>query len=306
MASRNLYWGRIAYLVITLLIAFIGAPLYAWQLGLLLSDAVLFFVFFVLSGLGITLGYHRLFSHRAFEAHWGVRLATLIFGAGAMEGSVIHWCQDHRRHHRHTDEASDPHNRSRGFWHAHVGWALCRQEEAREDNVGDLRRDRLVAWQDRYYFLIGPASAYALPTLIGWFWNGGQGALGGFLVAGVARVALIQQVTFCINSICHSSGRQPYTSRCSAHDNCLVALFTFGEGYHNFHHQFQADYRNGVKAWQFDPTKWCIWLLSCLGLTSRLNRTPPATILQAERDETQRKIAPRVTPRESSRQSPNS
>lgn len=292
MTSKDLCWDRIAYLSATTFITLVGTPLYVWHYGLLFSDLVLFFALFVLSGLSITLGYHRLFSHHAFEAHWTVRLASLIFGAGALEGSVVQWCGEHRRHHRFTDESLDPYNRSRGFWHAHVGWAVLRQQQPEEDNVNDLRQDRLVAWQDRYFGLIGPASAYALPGLIGWAWNGGHGALGGFLVAGITRVALVQQVTFCINSICHSYGHQPYTSRCSARDNSFAALFTFGEGYHNFHHQFQADYRNGVKPWQFDPTKWCIWALSCLGLAWKLNRVPDDIISETERAETRRRNAP--------------
>lgn len=288
--NKDRCWDRIAFLGITILTALIGTPLYVWHFGLLLSDIVLFFVFLTLACLSITLGYHRLFSHHAFEAHWVVRLATLFFGAGALEGSVLLWCSDHRRHHRYTDEPNDPYNRKRGFWHAHIGWSIIRQKKTSEDNVSDLRQDRLTAWQDRYFFLIGPTSAYVLPALIGWLWNGWHGALGGFLVAGITRVVIVQQFTFCVNSVCHSFGRQPYTSRCTARDNFLAALFTFGEGYHNFHHQFQADYRNGVRHWQFDPTKWCIWLLSCIGLAWKLNRVPLETILKARQAEDQRRI----------------
>jgi stearoyl-CoA desaturase (delta-9 desaturase) len=288
---KRFYWDRIAFLGLSFIASFVGSPLYIWHLGLLPSDVVLFLVFFTVSGLSITLGYHRLFCHRAFDAHWSVRLATLIFGAAALEGSVILWCRDHRHHHQFTDKAPDPYNRIRGFWYAHIGWALQRPEQSVEANIADLRQDRLVVWQDRYFFLIGPLAAYVLPCLIGWAWNGGHGALGGFLVAGVTRVVLTQQVTFCVNSVCHTFGRQPYTSRCTARDNFLVALFTFGEGYHNFHHRFPGDYRNGVKSWHFDPTKWCIWLLSRIGLTCRLNRVPTGTIVKTEREELQRKIA---------------
>jgi stearoyl-CoA desaturase (Delta-9 desaturase) len=293
-AQKVYYWDRIAFFITTLLTAFIGAPLYAWHYGLLFSDVVLFFSFLIACCMSITLGYHRLFSHHAFEAHWVVRLVTLVFGAGALEGSVLLWCADHRRHHRFTDGALDPYNGSEGFWHAHIGWSLTCRTDAIKDNVGDLRRDRLVVWQDRYFHLIGPASAYVLPALIGWIWNGGHGAFGGFLVAGVTRVVFVQQFTFCINSVCHNFGRKPYSNRCTARDNFFVALFTFGEGYHNFHHRFQSDYRNGVKPWQFDPTKWCILLLSFFGLTWRLNRVASEVILKAELVEAQRKINAQV------------
>jgi stearoyl-CoA desaturase (delta-9 desaturase) len=131
---------------------------------------------------------------------------------------------------------------------------------------------------------------FAFPALVGWFWGGAPGALGAFLVAGVARVVVLQHCTFFINSACHTIGSRPYSSRCSARDSWIMALFTFGEGYHNYHHEFQHDYRNGVKAWQFDPTKWTIWTLSKLGLVRNLRRAPMERIILAELHETQRNI----------------
>ena len=124
--------------------------------------------------------------------------------------------------------------------------------------------------------------SFALPTLLGAWWNGGIGALGGFLIGGVAKVVVLQHCTFLINSACHTIGRQPYSTRCSARDSFLMAIFTFGEGYHNYHHEFQHDYRNGVKPWQWDPTKWLIWTLSKLGLTSGLRRVPAEAIHSKE------------------------
>src|SRR5205085_11134457 len=127
-----------------------------------------------------------------------------------------------------------------------------------------------------------------LPTCIGWLWGGPQCALGAFLLGGVLRVVCVQHSTFCINSLCHTVGRRPYSSRCSARDSWLMAVLTFGEGYHNYHHEFQHDYRNGVKPWQFDPTKWSIWLLNRLGMTSQLRRVPAEKIMLAEIAEKQR------------------
>ncbi|HJT82800.1 MAG TPA: acyl-CoA desaturase [Chthoniobacterales bacterium] len=117
-----------------------------------------------------------------------------------------------------------------------------------------------------------------MPALLGAVWDGWVGALGGFLIGGVARVVVLQHCTFLINSACHTIGTQPYSKRCSARDSFVLALFTFGEGYHNYHHEFQHDYRNGVQPWQWDPTKWLIWIFSKIGLTSDLRRVPKETI----------------------------
>ena len=124
--------------------------------------------------------------------------------------------------------------------------------------------------------------SFVLPTLAGLVWDGWVGALGGFLIGGVAKVVVLQHGTFLTNSACHTFGRQPYSTRCSARDSFFMALFTFGEGYHNYHHEFQHDYRNGVKPWQWDPTKWLIWILSKLGLTSGLRRVPQEVIYSTQ------------------------
>ena len=159
------------------------------------------------------------------------------------------------------------------------------------DNVPDLQADRLVMWQHRYYCAVAILTGFALPTMIGWAWSGWSAALGGFLIAGMARVVFVHHMTFFINSLCHTIGRQTYSSRCTARDSGIMALFTFGEGYHNFHHEFQHDYRNGVKPWQFDPTKWSIWLLGRLGLVGQLRRVPAEKILLREIAEKQRQLA---------------
>jgi stearoyl-CoA desaturase (delta-9 desaturase) len=150
------------------------------------------------------------------------------------------------------------------------------------DNVPDLKKDRLVMWQHRHIHLLAVLVSFVLPAVIGWIWSGAVGALGGFLIAGVARVTVLQHCTFLINRACHTLGRQPYSDRCSARDSHLLALFTFGEGYHNYHHEFQYDYRNGVKPWEFDPTKWIIWALSKARLTGNLRRVATEKVRQAQ------------------------
>jgi stearoyl-CoA desaturase (delta-9 desaturase) len=156
------------------------------------------------------------------------------------------------------------------------------------DNVADLRKDKLVMWQYRWVHLIGFVAGILVPMGLGWWWNAAHGMnpwigmLGGFLIPGVARIVVAQHCTFFINSLCHTIGRQPYSSSHSARDSAIMAFLTFGEGYHNYHHEFQHDYRNGVKPWQWDPSKWSIWLLSKVGLTWDLRRVPDGKILLAE------------------------
>jgi stearoyl-CoA desaturase (delta-9 desaturase) len=156
------------------------------------------------------------------------------------------------------------------------------------DNVNDLRKDKLVMWQHKYVHWIGLVVGLVIPAALGFAWNhfhgmdAWTGALGGFLIAGVARIVVAQHCTFFINSLCHTIGRQPYSSSHSARDSAIMALLTFGEGYHNYHHEFQHDYRNGVKPWQWDPSKWTIWTLSKLGLVEGLRRVPDSRILLAE------------------------
>lgn len=281
-------WTSSLFLTITFFIALVGTPLYLIRYGVDPFLIAMGAVYFVLTGMSITLGYHRLFAHRAFQAKAPVKLGTLIFGACAFEDSALDWASDHRQHHKHVDQEEDPYDISKGFFWAHMGWIFFKLYPRPLANVGDLKKDPLVMWQHRWHRQIGMLAGIVLPTLIGLFWSGPVGALGGFLIAGVTRVVAVQHCTFLINSLCHTMGRRPYDSRTSARDSFLMAIFTFGEGYHNYHHSFQHDYRNGVKKWQWDPTKWAIWLLSRVGLASDLRRVPDEKILLAELRETQR------------------
>lgn len=288
---QSVHWPNTLFLGGTLLAALVGAPLYVGRFGLDPFQVILFLFFFIATGMSITLGYHRLFAHLSFQASWPIRAFTLLFGAGAFENSALSWAADHRKHHKHVDHDEDPYDINKGFFHAHIGWILFRyQPAALLDGVQDLKRDRLVMWQHNHYKTIAIGIGFALPALLGFLYNGWIGALGSFLIAGMARVVLVHHMTFFINSLCHTLGSQPYSSRCTARDSWFMALFTFGEGYHNFHHEFQHDYRNGVKPWQFDPTKWCIWTLHRLGLVKKLRRVPEEKRLRAEIAEQQRRL----------------
>jgi stearoyl-CoA desaturase (delta-9 desaturase) len=284
-------WLISSFLIGTLFLAVTAVPVYLWFFGLNTFQVVLFFVMFFSCGFSITIGYHRLFSHRTFEAHWLVRLFTLVFGAAAFENSVLLWSCEHRSHHKHVDHEDDPYCISKGLFHAHIGWLLFKLDPPPPfDNVADLKKDPLVLWQDRYIHWIAALVSFGLPTAVGFIWGGWSSALGAFLIAGVARVVILQHCTFCINSLCHYLGDRPYSSRCSARDSWLMAIVTLGEGYHNYHHEFQYDYRNGVKPWQFDPSKWLIWTLSKFGLARKLRRVSDEKIILAELAEARRRL----------------
>ena len=277
--TDRINWTTSAFLIGTLFLTLTAMPLYLWYFGINWFHFAVFAVLLVATGFSITLGYHRLFSHKTFQAKLPLRLFILIFGAAAFENSVLLWASEHRRHHKHVDHDDDPYNISKGFFHAHIGWLLFKLwPEPPFDNVADLKKDPLVMWQHRHIHSLAVLVSFILPTLLGMLWDGWIGALGGFLIGGVAKVVVLQHGTFLINSACHTIGRQPYSTRCSARDSFLMALLTFGEGYHNYHHEFQHDYRNGVKPWQWDPTKWLIWTLSKLRLTGDLRRVPSETI----------------------------
>ena len=286
---KTVRWTNSMFLIGTFVTTFTAVPLYIWHFGLSGFQLGMFFFFWIATGLSITLGYHRLFSHFTFKAHWPVKLFTLLFGAAAFEGSALAWSADHRRHHKFVDHDDDPYDISKGFFHAHIGWLLFRRgPDTPLTWVRDLQKDRLAWWQHEYYVPLALGVGFALPAAIGWIVGGPAVALGSFLIAGVARVVVVHHMTFCINSLCHWIGDRPYSTDCTARDSFLMAVVTFGEGYHNYHHEFQYDYRNGVRPWQFDPTKWTIWLLSKLGLVNGLRTVPEEKILKARIAEKER------------------
>jgi stearoyl-CoA desaturase (delta-9 desaturase) len=230
----------------------------------------------VAAGLGITAGYHRLFAHRSYRASWPARLGLLLAASAGIEESAWSWSRDHRQHHRFVDREGDPHNIRTGFWYAHFSWMFRKDTWSLEDpGASDLWRDPLVRFQHRVYLPLAGLVGLALPMGIAALWGD---AWGGLLIAGLARIVVNQHLTFAINSVCHSIGKQPYSDRHSARDNWVTALFTYGEGYHNFHHEFAMDYRNGFEPYQWDPTKWLIYVLWKLRLVSDLRTVEPAVI----------------------------
>jgi stearoyl-CoA desaturase (Delta-9 desaturase) len=287
---QRLDWVNIGFLSITPLLALLGGALYTAWYGIHPVEIALFFTFYVLTGLSITAGYHRLLAHRAYDCHPAVKAFFLLFGAAAIENSALRWARDHRIHHQSVDTDKDPYNIKRGLFYAHMGWIFYRVGDERDYKCApDLVKDPMLAWQHKYYLPILIGVGFAVPTLIGSLIGR---PMGGFLWGGLIRAVVVQHMTFCINSLAHYFGSQPYSLDNTARDSGWLALFTYGEGYHNFHHRFAADYRNGHRWHHFDPSKWTIYLLSRLGLASRLTRYREEHILKA-RIETDLKLLER-------------
>lgn len=276
-ANRVFDWGNIVFLALVHAAAILTLALAVRQ-GVPWQTLVLALVWLACSGLSITGGYHRLFSHRSYKCAWPMRLFYVLFGAAAVQNSVINWAADHRRHHVHTDADLDPYDARQGLWWSHMGWVLYRDPDRDLGLVSDLFRDRLVAWQHRYYLLLVPLTLWAAPAAIASLWGD---PVGGALWAGTVRLVVQYHSTFCINSLAHKFGRRPFTLETSARDNGLVAIITMGEGYHNFHHKFPGDYRNGVRPLDFDPTKWLVGGLAKMGVTWDLKRVSTEAMTQA-------------------------
>lgn len=282
MKKPRLIITNILVFVITGLIAFVGVPYWAMTQGFDTTEIVTTLVLFYATGMSITAGYHRLWSHKTYDAHPVVKVVLAIGGAMALQNSILHWSSDHRVHHRHVDEDDkDPYSAGKGLWFSHIGWMLREYQSHRYDdysNCKDLQKDKVVMWQHNHYLPIVLIANFGLTGFLGWL-NGDIFSM--ILLAGVFRLVAVHHVTFFINSLAHFWGSQPYTDTNSARDNGILAFFTFGEGYHNFHHIFEYDYRNGIRWYQFDPTKWLIKGLSFVGLTKNLRTCPEERIEKA-------------------------
>lgn len=269
-------------------------PWYVWTHHINGGAWIAGLAFLYACGMSITGGYHRLWAHRAYEAHWSLRVLYMLFGAMALQNSILIWASMHRVHHKNVDHVDhDPYSIKRGFWYAHIGWMLRDYPSAALDfsNARDLQQDRIVMFQHRHYLAIALSMNIAVPFLVGLAFGDAWGYL---LVAGLVRLVVNHHVTFLINSLAHYWGRRPYTTENTARDNDLIALLTYGEGYHNYHHLFQWDYRNGVRWWQFDPTKWLIASLSWVGITRGLKRVPEFKIQRAMLQRQLEKVRERV------------
>ena len=284
--ASKIAWSRVLFLIGTPVAAIPLTYYYVSSQPFNLGIWLLFLFFYVFSIFGITGGYHRLFAHRAYQANTALKWFYALFGAAAIQNSILVWGRDHRVHHRFVDTDKDPYNINRGFWYAHIGWMLQIEESPVDlESYGrDFENDPIVMFQHKYYLPIALAMCFVVPTILGWMVGS---ALGGLLIVGLLRLVCVHHVTFFINSWCHMWGKQTYSDKQTARDSFLMAIATMGEGYHNYHHIFANDYRNGVKWYQWDPTKWFIRFCAWLGLASHLHRIPQHKIvkMQLEMDE---------------------
>lgn len=253
------------------LVLFILAPLFIIKFGLPSAGILISaFILFVLSGIAITGGYHRYFSHRSFKTNPIVETILLFFGTVAVQGSALRWGFEHRLHHAYVDSNKDPYTIKKGFWYAHFIWLFDKPTDINPKLVGDLIQNKRVMFQYKHYGLLVLLTNAAVILAVGALFHN---YLAAFIFAGLFRMFLLHHFTWFINSWAHTWGSQMFSREHTAVDNYLISLFTFGEGYHNYHHTFCSDYRNGIKWYNFDPTKWLIWGLEKFGLAKDLKRT---------------------------------
>ncbi|KAK0127370.1 stearoyl-CoA 9-desaturase [Cadophora gregata f. sp. sojae] len=271
-----------------------GIPLFgifsAFSTPLLLKTAIWAFVYYFMTGLGITAGYHRLWSHTSYTATLPIQIFLALVGGGAIQGSIRWWSRNHRAHHRYTDTVQDPYSVQKGLLYSHMGWMVLKQDPHRIGRVDitDLNNDPVVMWQHRNFVTIALSMSFLLPCVVaGLGWGDWKG---GLIYAGILRLLVVQQATFCVNSLAHWIGDQPFDDRNSPRDHVITALVTLGEGYHNFHHEFPSDYRNAIQWHQYDPTKWSIFLWKQLGLASNLKTFPDNEIEKGRVQQLQKKI----------------
>jgi len=231
---------------------------------------------YLLSAIGVTIGYHRFFTHRSFKTSRPMVFILAALGSMAVEGPVLQWVADHRRHHQHSDEEGDPHSPHlhgagiwgsiRGMWHAHLGWLINPGVKGSMRYIGDLRKDKLIRRMSKLFPLwvfIGLLIPAVLGGILTWSW---AGVFLGFLWGGLVRIFLLHHVTWSINSVCHIWGQQPYDTRDHSRNNVIMGVLALGEGWHNNHHAFQSSARHGLRWWQFDLSYVIIFALSKIGV----------------------------------------
>jgi stearoyl-CoA desaturase (delta-9 desaturase) len=279
---KRVNWMGALFLILSPIAAVTFTAMHLYNDGFIWQIWALAAVMYALTASSITGGYHRYFAHRAYESSQWLKWYWSLFGAAAFQNSILIWSRDHRMHHRFVDTDLDPYSIKKGFWYAHFGWMMVNTETPMsviEPYGRDLERDPVIKFQDDHYVTIAMTMGMLLPALIGYFFGS---AFGGLAVAGFLRIVALHHATFLINSWCHYWGRQTYTDENSAKDSFVMAVATFGEGYHNYHHIFAQDYRNGIRWYHWDPTKWMIVFFKWVGGAHSLKRVPWSEIIRAQ------------------------
>ncbi len=288
--ERGVSWWGVANHVIPLLGTMVGIVLVAIN-GITLEMHLVAIVMAFLTGLGVTVGFHRLFVHRSFETYRPVAWLLAILGCMKGEASVLLWVSEHRKHHRHADALGDPHSPLlAGFWHAHMSWLFVRTYSFDPREVPDLLKRPDLLWIDRHgfkWYLLGLFIPSAICGLVS---MSAYGALMGFLWGGLLRQLYVQHTTYLVNSATHLWGSKAYPTADGSRNSWIVALVTLGEGWHNYHHAFPYSARHGIRWWQIDVGWYVIWFMARLGLvwnvrSPRFTANEPPVLSQLEQPE---------------------
>ena len=261
-----------AYILTIVIVPFLGTVLAIcslWQRAINLSDLVLLGTMYTLTAFGIAIGYHRMLTHRSFQAHPIVRSISLILGAMAIEAPPIEWAATHIKHHAQSDREGDPHSPMEGIFHAHMGWLFKDRFADPQQYCRHLMKDPIVVFINRT-FLLWVALSLLIPFVIGG-WTG-------FLWGALVRIFIGHHVTFSVNSICHTFGKREFETNDRSRNEWIVGLLAFGEGWHNNHHAFPRSAFHGLRWWQVDFSGYLIWLLERLGLARDVYRVSPALL----------------------------
>jgi len=269
--------AAILIVVVVPLLATVFAIQQLWQRAIHLPDLLLLLDLYTVIAFGVTVGYHRMLTHRSFQPRPAVKLVLLILGSMGLEGPAVQWAATHTKHHADSDREGDPHSPVEGFFHAHVGWIFKDREADPAIYARHLLQDPIVMFVSRT-FLLWVALSLAIPFAVGGLFGGWGGALTGLLWGGLVRQFLTHHVTWSVNSVCHTFGRRAFATTDRSRNEWVVGLLAFGEGWHNNHHAFPRSAFHGLHWWQLDVSGYLIWTLERLGLVRDVYRVPAAQL----------------------------
>jgi stearoyl-CoA desaturase (delta-9 desaturase) len=273
-----------AFGILVPLTGVIAAMILLWGRGISMLDLILLVSFYTFTTLGITVGFHRMFTHRALQGGGVVRFILAVGGSMSGQGPLLEWCAVHRQHHKHSDRDGDPHSPHlhgggflgmfKGMIHSHVGWLFIDEPKGVATAVPDLVKDPILSFVDRWFWLLMPLGWIIPGAIAGLITKSWMGAFSGFIWGGLVRTFLLHHATWSINSVCHVWGTRPFRSPDHSRNNVICGLLAFGEGWHNNHHAFPTSARHGLRWWQFDLSWVTIWILQKLGLVWNVRLVP--------------------------------